>query len=341
MLQENKLWRITIDTNPEDCNYHCIMCEEHSCYSSFKERLKARTGSSRRLMPKEWLPRIFEQAAALGIREVIPSTMGEPLLYEGIDDFYRLAQQYGMKVNLTTNGSFPRKNIDEWAEMIVPNTSDVKISINGATAQTSESIMAGSNFERQLDCIRRLVDHRNRIHKQTGHYCKITLQLTFMQNNMHELSDIVKLAASLDADRIKGHHLWTHFEELKHLSMKESCASIRQWNEYVKDALDAQENFRKPNGEKVKFENIDFLKDEAVSAVPVETECPFLQRELWISATGKISPCCAPDELRQSLGDFGNIQQQTLEDVVNGDAYRQLCQNYKNNELCEQCNMRR
>ena len=27
-------WRITFDTNPDDCNLHCIMCEDHSPYSA-------------------------------------------------------------------------------------------------------------------------------------------------------------------------------------------------------------------------------------------------------------------------------------------------------------------
>jgi hypothetical protein len=29
-------WRITFDTNPDDCNLHCIMCEEHSPYSDLQ-----------------------------------------------------------------------------------------------------------------------------------------------------------------------------------------------------------------------------------------------------------------------------------------------------------------
>ncbi len=73
---------------------------------------------------------------------------------------------------------------------------------------------------------------------------------------MHELSDIVKLAASLGVDRVKGHQLWAHFEEIRDLSMKVSKESIVQWNKYVKQALEAQEKFRKPNGEKVILENI-------------------------------------------------------------------------------------
>lgn len=337
---ENKIWRITLDTNPEDCNYHCIMCEEHSRYSNFKERLKA-SGTSRRLMPVDWLDRIFEQAHKLGIREVIPSTMGEPLLYKGIDRFYQLAAQYGMTVNLTTNGSFPGKSLEEWSRIIVPQTSDVKVSINGATRDVSESIMVGSRYERQIEGIKALVQERDRVFAENGHYCSITMQLTFMQCNMHQLADIVRLASELDVDRIKGHHLWTHFDEIKKLSMKESPESIARWNGYVDEALEAQDKFRKKNGEKIRLENIAYLEQDKGTSVPEESECPFLNRELWVSATGKISPCCAPDNLRATLGDFGNIKDMTLQEVVASPIYQDLVANYKQKDLCKTCNMRR
>jgi hypothetical protein len=34
-------WRITFDTNPDDCNLSCIMCEEHSIYSKSQAERKA------------------------------------------------------------------------------------------------------------------------------------------------------------------------------------------------------------------------------------------------------------------------------------------------------------
>lgn len=341
MSAQNKLWRITLDTNPEDCNYHCIMCEEHSRYSRFKQDLKNNYGVTRRLMPTEWLEPIFKQAAELGVKEIIPSTMGEPLLYKGIEEFYRLAGKYRLRVNLTTNGSFPYKSIEDWAKIIIPQTTDVKISINGATKETSEKIMHGSDFNRQIECIKALVKYRNEYFACTGYYCRITLQLTFMQNNMHELADIVKMAAVLDVDRIKGHHLWTHFAEIKRLSMKVSAESINLWNNYVAEAQEAQEKYRKPNGEKVLLENIVPLEEEKGSVIPQELECPFLNRELWISATGNISPCCAPDNLRQTLGNFGNIQKQTLKEVLENEKYQDLLENYKCKNVCRTCNMRR
>jgi hypothetical protein len=53
-------------------------------------------------------------------------------------------------MNLTTNGTFPRtteKTVTEWAKLIVPITTDVKISWNGATAETSQKVMLRINFE--------------------------------------------------------------------------------------------------------------------------------------------------------------------------------------------------
>lgn len=337
-----KLWRITLDTNPEDCNLHCIMCEEHSPYSDFIPELYRTTGVKRRRMSFEIVARIIQEAADLGVKEIIPSTMGEPLLYKGIEKLFTLTADLGMKVNLTTNGTFPCKTVENWAALIVPATSDVKISWNGATAEVAKEVMRGIDFEKTIENVRRFIAYRNEYFAKYNVYCRVTFQLTFMQNNMHELADMIRLAAELDIDRVKGHHLWAHFDEIKSLSMKADGESVRNWNRYVNEAVAAQEKYRKPDGKKITLENISpmEIKDKA-DAVPDEYVCPFLNQELWISATGKISPCCAPDALRQSLGDFGNIENTTLLEVLNSEAYQALTKSYKNSPLCQNCNMRK
>ena len=341
MSEQNKLWRITLDTNPEDCNLRCIMCEEHSPYSKFKEELFEKTGAKFRRMKFEIVERIFAEAEKLGVKEIIPSTMGEPLLYKEIEQIFELSQKHNIKINLTTNGTFPKKSVEEWAKIIIPNTTDIKISWNGATAETSEKIMTGSNFSKAIENTKNLIAFRNHFFEQTGYFCRITFQLTFMQNNMHELADIVKLAAELDVDRIKGHHLWTHFPEIENLSMKATKESVEKWNEYVKQAYEAQEKYRKQNGEKILLENIIPLSENEKTEVSENYECPFLEQELWISATGIVSPCCAPDNLRQSLGDFGNIENTTIQEVLKSPIYRNLVENYKSVEVCKTCNMRK
>ena len=335
------LWRITLDTNPEDCNLSCTMCEEHSPFSKF---IREKLNGKRRRMPKEWLESIFQQAKALGVKEIIPSTMGEPLLYKHFAYIVELCYKYGIKMNLTTNGTFPKtteKSVTEWAKLLVPITTDVKISWNGATAQTAQKIMLKINFDEAIANVREFIRIRNEHFKTTGYKCRVTFQLTFMQNNMHELADIIALAAKLDVDRVKGHQLWAHFDEIKDLSMKHSAESILQWNKYVEEAYKAQEKYRKHNGEKVILENIIPIELNESQEIPENYNCPFLGKELWISPTGKISPCCAPDEMRQTLGNFGNIENNTIESILNSDNYINLITHYKQIPLCKTCNMRK
>lgn len=336
-----KLYRITLDTNPEDCNLKCIMCEEHSRYSNFKNELYDSTGVKARRMPSNWIDKIFQEAKELDVKEIIPSTMGEPLLYKDIDKFFQLAKKYDIKINLTTNGTFPKRDVTEWAELILPVTSDTKISLNGVTKDLAESIMQGIHFEQHVSNLKTFIECRDLHYRKSGFYSRITLQLTFMQKNMHQLPEIIKLGASMGVDRIKGHHLWTHFEEIKDLSFKTNKESIAVWNSIVDKANDAAETYRKPNGEKVLLEQIDYLNEKETSLIPESYACPFLGKELWVSATGKISPCCAPDKERDSLGDFGNYKNRTFKEVLNSSIYNDLITNYKQKPLCLACVMRK
>ncbi len=341
MANNLNFWRLTLDTNPEDCNLHCIMCEEHSPYSDFKQKLFEKLHIKRREMPEEWLEPIFQQAKQLGIREIIPSTMGEPLLYRHIDTLFSLAYKYNIRINLTTNGTFPRRSARQWAKIIVPITVDTKFSVNGATAGTAEKIMLNLDFEKQIQNIKDFITIRDQYYQKTGWYSRISFQLTFMRSNMHELPDIIKLAASLGVDRIKGHHLWVHFPQIADQSFRCCPEAIKEWNRIVQLAYEAAEKYRRPDGSKILLEQIYPLTENQTNSVPEDYECPFLGRELWISATGKISPCCAPDNLRDQLGHFGNIQNQSLIDVVNSSQYQQLIKNYKQHPVCQNCVMRK
>src|SRR3954453_15436593 len=98
-------WRITFDTNPDDCNLHCIMCEEHSPYSPL-QRQRIQAGRPKRRMDIALIRRVLEEAQGTPLREIIPSTMGEPLVYKHLDEILDLCAHYGVKLNLTTNGTF-------------------------------------------------------------------------------------------------------------------------------------------------------------------------------------------------------------------------------------------
>ena len=334
-------WRITFDTNPDTCNMRCVMCEEHSPHSPL-QGARQREGRPRRLMPIDLIRKVVADAAGHGLREIIPSTMGEPLLYRHFDEILALCAEYGVQLNLTTNGSFPRLGAKAWAERIVPVASDVKISWNGASKATQEAIMIGTRWEKVLDNVRTFIAVRD-AHAAAGkNRCRVTFQLTFMEANVAELADVVRLAVRLGVDRVKGHHLWTHFEEIEAQSMRRDPDAVRRWNEAVADAREAAAEQMLSNGRAVLLENIELLDEyEATHDLAPGGPCPFLGREAWVSAEGRFDPCCAPDAERRTLGEFGNLHERGLMDIWCGDAYRNLIATYRNRALCLGCNMRR
>lgn len=333
-------WRVTFDTNPDTCNMRCVMCEEHSPHSPLQVRRK-REGRERRQMPIELIEKVVADAVPHGLREIIPSTMGEPLLYEHFDRILGLCEQYGIQLNLTTNGSFPRLGAKAWAERIVPVTSDVKISWNGATKITHESIMIGSTWEEVLDNVRAFLAVRDAHQARGGSRCRVSFQVTFLEANVAELAGIVRLAIDLGVDRVKGHHLWAHFDEIKDQSMRRSPAAIERWNAAVLDARAAAAARALPNGRHILLENIVLLDPAATSDLAPGGPCPFLGQEAWVSAVGRFDPCCAPDAQRRTLGELGNLRETGLMDIWNSAAYRDLTTSYRTRSLCRSCNMRK
>ena len=224
MTIQDSPWRITFDTNPDDCNLRCIMCEGFSRYS-------CKNHSSPRRMNLQIIEKVIEEMAPIGLTEVIPSTMGEPLLYDHFDKIIALCRKFSLKLNVTTNGTWPKKDPQTWAEKICPVTSDIKISWNSADKKTQEEIMPISLYEKRLCDLKLFIKNRDKI-AERGNYCRITLQATFMELNLQGLPALIKFAADIGADRVKGHHLWVNFPELKGQDLRRNDASIAKMERY-------------------------------------------------------------------------------------------------------------
>ena len=62
-------WRITFDTNPDDCNLNCVMCEEHSPYSpSHQARIKGELPYRR--MDIDTIEQVISECEPHGLEEI-------------------------------------------------------------------------------------------------------------------------------------------------------------------------------------------------------------------------------------------------------------------------------
>ena len=338
----SSFWRITLDTNPDFCNLNCVMCEDHSPYAASRTARK-RAGTLRPNMSPQLLEKTIREAVAMGIREVIPSTMGEPLIYPHFERFLELCHELKLSLNLTTNGTFPapqkHHNVEYWAERIVPVASDVKISWNGATDATHEAIMQGATLERHIDNAKRFIAVRDRLSHQ--HYCSMTMQITFMRSNLEEIPQMLELALELGFDRLKGHQLWAHFEEIQDENLRSDLVFAERWNQIVQHCHKRVSQHNSTADRAFKLDNFFELTLDDLKDIAPNGECPFLGQEIWIDPTGRFNVCCAPDKQRQTLGDFGNVTETSLSALAAGEAYQRLYDTYMANDLCRTCNMRR
>ena len=131
-------WRITFDTNPDDCNFKCLMCEEHSPFSP-KQAARIASGQPQRRMDI----RVLEQGPRRVERQPTRRVSSPPQWASRCSTSismpsWSFCRHYGIRLNLTTNRTSPKGGALEWAGKIVPLGSDVKISFNGIQSKTQE-----------------------------------------------------------------------------------------------------------------------------------------------------------------------------------------------------------
>jgi MoaA/NifB/PqqE/SkfB family radical SAM enzyme len=292
--------------------------------------------------------RAVREGAALGVREVIPSTLGEPLLWAGLDRLVDLCAELGLALNVTTNGTFPGRGAAAWAERLVPVASDVKISWNGATAATAAAIMPGLELARAVANVRAFAAVRDAYRARglasrsppgagSSGACRLSFQVTAQEGNVSELADIVRLAASLGVERVKVNHLQVRFPALAERSLRRSPEAIRRWNAAVAAMRAAAEEAS--SGARVLLENVVPLAEDPAAPAPAGP-CPFLGREAWLHPGGAFAPCPHPVAARGALGDFGSVAERPLATIWRGEALRALVARWPADPPCVACPFR-
>ena len=315
--------RVTFITNPDKCNLHCKMCD------TFSEDNRSRLMTARRPeLDYGIIEKTVNLLATHGLKEIIPSTMGEPLLYSHFEQLVDLCRRNGIKMNLTTNGTFP-KGVEFWTSKLLDIISDVKFSINGINPAINEQIMRGVNTEKQLQNIEYFLQERNRL----GRRCTVTLQCTFMKSNLYELENIIRWGIEHGVDRVKGHHLWKTSDSLED-EMLRTTDNAPLWNTACARCHEIAKG-------RIRLENFEPVNMDAPAVNRKDTFCQFLGKELWVEYDGSYQICCCPSDVRKEFGDFGNVATTSPLEMWNGYRYRSFIADWGKSDNCKQCNMRR
>ena len=281
--------RITLLTNPDKCNLNCPLCFLNQrgfsrCVLGVGEMAfeTARTAIEKYAADRDVSGRRV-------LREVIPSTMGEPLLYSHFEDLLLLCRSMELPMNLTTNGTFPGKwGSDAGMAELLCACSDIKV-----------SYLASEQFESWKANVEKLLDVRQKLMadvaqggcaENAARPAAVSIQVTLHKKNVDKAAELVSWASSVGINRIKWNPvvlLSTASQELREMYALEDSLleSLRQ--ELRNGALSASN---------VKHEGSLFFNNGVdYCAVGGKCEsCPFAD-EVWVWPDGHEDHCPNPE----------------------------------------------
>jgi MoaA/NifB/PqqE/SkfB family radical SAM enzyme len=200
------------------CNLRCIMCF-HSLNLSSPSSMVCMTPDQFSTVAQGILPHAYRLTLSLG---------NEPLMSPHFIPILEIATGYRVAhVNFFTNGLLlDDRKIDAILENAV---TQVCISIDGATASTYNSIRRGGDFHRLLSNVENLIRKRDRNRRDLP---RVRFDMVLMRRNIHEIVELINLAASLGVSQLNFAHLVSfHGLGMEKESLIFEKAASNQWLE--------------------------------------------------------------------------------------------------------------
>ncbi len=293
------------------CNLRCQMCP-------IQFRRDGPPYGPPAFMSFETFTRILEQFPDLN--ELQLQGLGEPMMHPRFFDMIAHAVERGIFVGTNTNITLLNEGRAE--RCVTSGLGALHASLDGASAETYEHVRVRAHFDRVLRNLQHLLDAKNRLGSDTP---KVRLVMVIMRQNLHELSDLVRLARRFSIPEIFVQHLCHDFTET---TLPEQYRPMRAF-------VDAQTLLNEDAG------RIDYYFAEARRAAesegvelrlpltrprghlpgtPGRERCDWPWRGAYISYQGLVMPCCmvaTPDRIN-----FGNVTDQGGEQIWNGTAYQ-------------------
>ncbi|MCU0666188.1 MAG: radical SAM protein [Candidatus Omnitrophica bacterium] len=199
------------------CNNRCIFCAFD--YLNYKPQY----------LSEKVLKKFISEVSRSGLKSILFSGEGEPLLHPGLVSIIRHAREKLLDVALTTNGTLLSGKI---ASSILPYLSWLRISFNAATANNYARIHGNTkeSFYKIVANIKNAVS----VKRKHQYSCVIGVQFLLIKENNKEVLKMAKLVKGLGADYLVVKPYSQHPKSINRLSKTISYNKMRE----LEDKLD-------------------------------------------------------------------------------------------------------
>lgn len=243
------------------CNLNCVMCGRNAA---------------------EFKPTVFDMDVFRSfeplmdtIEEVTLMGWGEPTIHPNFIEMLEIINKHSARKYFCSNGM----NLKKIKEAIFDYKVDVfAISLDGATDETNSRIRRGSKINQITEDLKDIV----RIKKERGlAYPWINFVFCAMKSNLHELPDLVRLAADIGIEEVKVVYLTVFGEDLLNESLWGEEDTVRSvFEEAIKISEEVGIVLKLPH-----------YVGEDVAGDKLHKDCFVSWRDFFLGSDGYVRPC--------------------------------------------------
>jgi radical SAM protein with 4Fe4S-binding SPASM domain len=311
------------------CNLRCRMC-----LVRYRDVPNRREGS----MPFATFKQVVDELPEL--EAITLQGLGEPLLAPDLFAMIEYATARGITIGFNTNATLLTR---ARAERLIRARLDwLHVSIDGATAETYESIRDGSDFARVRGNLVGMVEAKRALASDRP---ALSLIFVAMQRNVAELPDFVRFAAEVGVDDVHVQNLSHSFDDAKGLPGYDAIRAftLREalWTEGASAAaFDEARSEADRLGVHLRLPKIEPPPSTRREGSP---GCFWPWEESYVHHDGKVQPCCMiMGEDRAVIGDVH--RDGGFAAVWNSDGYREFRRRLLTDdppEICTGCSLYR
>lgn len=292
------------------CNAQCIMCghDYHDCG----------TGD---MLTFAKIKKIYKHLHLHELVDVIYGGGGEPFLNDDLGEIaeYTYHQDPAIQHTVITNGIAWRPAI---VEKLITNRVNFLVSVNAASPEIYHTVSGINAF----DAVCSNINNLNELRKQNCGDNYLAVSIILMRQNIHELTEFVKLADQLGADSVKAFYARIYPPAFR---IRSGAARIAPEDSLYYDQDLANQSIREAQDEakqlKIRFEPPPLFGTQK----PISRNCVEPWRSLYIDTNGNLFPCAASEihfkeKVDKQIYQTGNILNEPIEKIWNNEFWQAL-----------------
>lgn len=307
-MKGENIYPIEVEISPSGaCNHRCIFCAVD--YIGYQPNY----------LDKNIILRDILAMSKKGLKSVICSGEGEPLLNVNMPDIANGIKACGVDVAMSTNGALFTK--DKIKECLGAFTW-VRYSVASMEENSYEKIQRGKSGD--LDRVKTNLEEAVRFKRDQKLHTTLGVQCLLMSENMAQLPDMAKQLREIGVDYLTvkpySHHL--HSENAFEIDYERMLELEQELNQYATDEFSVY--FRANAMKKMHHDKC-------------YKQCLGLPFMTHIDAKGNVWPCIAHIGTEEFC--YGNIYEQTFEEIWEGNRRQQIIQKLNGldiNKICRE-----